>query len=76
MSSTSRVPNTVPSSEPGTLALPAGDRTLGPAVEFSTVEPNANIAVSVTPEPPADDAAEDEKPTFRLDVVENVPEEP
>src|SRR5688500_6119503 len=50
-----RVPNTVPATEPGTLALPAADRTLGPAVEFTTVEPNADIAVSVTPVAPAED---------------------
>lgn len=65
-----RVPNTVPATESGTLALPAADRTLGPAVEFTTVEPNANVAVSITPEAPADDAADDAKPTFRVDVVE------
>lgn len=65
-----RVPHTAPAEEPGTLALPAGDRTLGPAVEFTTVEPNAPIALQVTPEPPAADAGEDDAPTFRLDVLE------
>ena len=65
-----RIPNTEPASTPGTLALPAADRTLGPAVEFTTVEPNANVAVTITPEAAADDAPEDAKPTFRIDVVE------
>jgi len=63
-----RIPNTVPSDEPGTLALPSADRTAGPAVEFTTVEPNARIALNVAPEEPTDD---DAPPTFRLDVVED-----
>ena len=44
-----RIPHNVPAKESGTLALTAGDRTLGPAVEFTTVEPNAPISVNVTP---------------------------
>ena len=51
-----RIPHTEPSTEPGVLALPAADRTLGPAVEVTTIEPNADISVTITPEPPADDA--------------------
>ena len=47
-----RIPHTEPSTEPGMLALPAADRALGPAVEFTTVEPNADVVVTVTPEPP------------------------
>jgi phage tail sheath protein FI len=64
-----RIPHTEPSSEPGVLALPAADRSLGPAVEVTTNEPNAPVSVSITPEPAADggDAA---PPTFRLDVIE------
>ena len=65
-----RVPNTEPATTAGTLALPSGDRTLGPAVEFTTVEPNATVSVSVSPEAVADDAPEDTQPTFRIDVVE------
>ena len=34
-----RIPHTEPATESGTLALPSGDRALGPAVEFTTVEP-------------------------------------
>lgn len=62
-----RIPHTAPAEESGALALPAADRTLGPAVEFTTVEPNAPIAINVTPEAPA---GEDAPPTFRVDVVE------
>ncbi|MET0146131.1 MAG: phage tail sheath subtilisin-like domain-containing protein [Ilumatobacteraceae bacterium] len=70
-----RIPHTEPAAESGTLALPSGDRSLGPAVEFTTVEPNADIAVTVTPEPPAEDAP-DAPPTFRVDVTENGSNEP
>ncbi len=62
-----RIPHTTPAKEPGVLALPAADRSLGPAVEVTTNEPNADISVSITPEPPA---KEDGPPTFRLDVIE------
>jgi len=65
-----RVPHTEPSKEPGQLALASGDRALGPALEFTTVEPNADVSVSVTPEPPAADAGDDTPPTYRVDVVE------
>jgi phage tail sheath protein FI len=71
-----RIPHTSPATEPGTLALPSADRSLGPAVEFTTVEPNADITVTVTPEPPADDAADDTAPTFRVDVTESGQPEP
>jgi phage tail sheath protein FI len=69
-----RIPHTEPSSEPGTLALPAADRTLGPALEVTTAEPNADLTVTVTPEPPAD--GEEGTPTFRLDVTEAGSSEP
>ncbi len=64
------IAHTEPAEEPGRLALNAGDRTLGPAVEFTTVEPNADIALQVSPEAPAEDADDDAAPTFRLDVLE------
>ena len=69
-----RIPHTEPSSEPGMLALPSADRTLGPAVEITTVEPNSDITVTVTPEPPADE--EGAAPTFRVDVTEGGSSEP
>ena len=65
-----RVPHTEPSKEPGQLALTSGDRALGPALEFTTAEPNADVSVAVTPEPPAADAGDDSPPTYRVDVVE------
>jgi hypothetical protein len=65
-----RIPHTTPATESGALALPAADRTLGPAVEFTTVEPNAPISISVVPEAPAADAGDDDAPTFRVDVIE------
>jgi phage tail sheath protein FI len=65
-----RVPHTEPSKEPGQLALTSGDRALGPALEFTAVEANADVSVSVTPEPPAADAGDDSPPTYRVDVVE------
>ncbi len=66
-----RIPHTAPAEEPGVLALPSADRTLGPAVEFTTVEPNADVSVAITPEPPAEDGDEEGPPQFRVDVVEN-----
>ncbi len=60
-----RIPHTEPASESGTLALPSADRTLGPAVEFTTVEPNADVVVTVTPEPPAEDADSADVPRRR-----------
>ena len=65
-----RIPNSTPATESGTRALPSGDRSLGPALEVTTVEPNAPISIAVAPEPPADDAKDDAPPTFTIDVVE------
>ena len=62
-----RIPNTVPSEESGQLALTAGDRALGPAVEFTTVEPNADVTVTVTSEPAAGDD-DDAVPTFEVRI--------
>jgi len=65
-----RIPNSTPATESGTRALPSGDRSLGPALEITTVEPNAPISIAVAPEAPADDAKDDAPPTFKIDVVE------
>ena len=65
-----RIPNTTPSEQPGQLALMAGDRALGPAVEFTTIEPNADITVTVAPEPPADGSKDDAPPSFEVTVSE------
>jgi phage tail sheath protein FI len=63
-----RIPHTTPSDEPGTLALPSGDRALGPAVAFSTAEANADITVAISAEPESDDP--DAPPTYSVDIVE------
>lgn len=65
-----RIPHTEPAEESGQLALPSGDRALGPALEFTTVEPNAPISVGVVAEPAPDDADDDTEPTYRIDVLE------
>jgi phage tail sheath protein FI len=65
-----RIPHTTPSTEPGQLALTSGDRALGPAVEFTTVEPNADVTVTVSPEVAADDADDDAPPTFEVTITE------
>ena len=65
-----RIPNTIPATESGVRALVSGDRSLGTAIEVTTVEPNAPISIAVTPEEAAADAADDAAPTFKIDVVE------
>ena len=50
-----RIPNTAPSGEPSQLALPAADRALGMPLTVTSVEPDADLAVTVTlQEAPAD----------------------
>ncbi len=65
-----RIPNTTPAEESGTLALPSGDRALGPAIEFTTVEPNAPISVSIAADDVPEDAPDDAAPTFTVSVNE------
>jgi uncharacterized protein len=64
-----RVPHTEPAKEAGVLALPAVDRALGPALEITTVEPNADISVNIAPSANAHD--DEDAPVYRIDVVEN-----
>ena len=64
-----RIPHTVPSTDPGQVALPAGDRSLGPALQASTIDPGADVTIVVASEPAAPDA-DDAPPTFRMDIVE------
>jgi phage tail sheath protein FI len=71
-----RIPNTEPADEPGQLALTSGDRALGPAVEFTTTESNADITVSINPEPEADGAGDDAVPTFEVVINEDGDSEP
>lgn len=63
-----RIPHTEPSTEPGMLALPSADRALGPAVEFSTTEANADVSVTISEEPPAEDADDDAPPSFAVTI--------
>lgn len=69
-----RIPHTVPSEEPGQLALTSGDRALGPAVEFTSVGAAGNITVTVQPEPAADDADDDAPPTFEVIIADGADE--
>lgn len=66
-----RIPHTTPATESGVRALPSGDRALGAALEVTTVEPNADITIGIVNEAPAEDASDDDPPTFRLDVIED-----
>jgi uncharacterized protein len=43
-----RVPNTDPSGEPAQLALPAADRALGSPLQVTSVDPDADITISIT----------------------------
>lgn len=64
-----RVPNAEPAGEPARAALPAADRALGLPVSIESIEPDANIAVQVTPDDVADDA-EGAAP-FTITIIEN-----
>jgi phage tail sheath protein FI len=50
-----RIPNSAPSGQPATKALPAADRALGAPVVVSSVEPDASLTVRVEVEDPGDD---------------------
>ncbi|MGK0477686.1 MAG: phage tail sheath protein FI [Ilumatobacter sp.] len=65
-----RIPHTTPAEVSGQLALTSGDRALGAAVEFTTVEPNASVTVTITPAEEADDAADDAPPVFEVLISE------
>ena len=65
-----RIPHTAPSQEPGTLALPSGDRALGPAVEFTAAEPSQDVRVTIAPEPTPEDAGDDAAPTYTVEVTD------
>ena len=65
-----RIPHTTPAEESGQLGLPSGDRALGAAVEFTTVEPNANVTINITPGTADDDADDDAPPVFDVEVAE------
>ncbi|NLF04713.1 MAG: phage tail sheath family protein [Actinomycetales bacterium] len=64
-----RVPNAEPAGEPARAALPAADRALGLPVRVESVEPDADIAIQVTPDDVADDA-EGAAP-FTITIIED-----
>jgi phage tail sheath protein FI len=69
-----RIQNTTPSEDSGQLALTSGDRSLGPAVEFTTIGAGSNVKVEVSPEPEAADAEDDAPPTFEVTVTDSAGE--
>ncbi|MGH9125317.1 MAG: phage tail sheath family protein [Acidimicrobiales bacterium] len=54
-----RIPNTSPAGEPAQLSLPAADRALGKPLTVTSVEPDANITVDISPS--GDDENEDDE---------------
>ena len=64
-----RVPNNKPAGVPAQRALPAADRALGLPVVVTSIEPDADITISVEPYDAGEDA---EGPTpFTINVVEH-----
>jgi phage tail sheath protein FI len=63
-----RVPNTDPSGEPSTRALPAADRALGTPLKIESVDPDADITVDVATDDAGDTSAEGPS-TFTLTVL-------
>ncbi|MCV2395209.1 phage tail sheath subtilisin-like domain-containing protein [Actinotalea sp. M2MS4P-6] len=62
-----RIPHSTPAGEPSTLALPAADRSLGHPLEITSVEPDADVTVTVES---VDQAPEDDGPAaFTINVV-------
>lgn len=70
-----RIPNSVPSDEPGQMALPSADRALGPAVEFTTAEANADVTVSIAAEPEDEDGDGEAPPSYEI-VIESPGDDP
>lgn len=66
-----RVSNTKPAGEPAQLALPAADRALGLPLTVTSVEPDADITIQVSPTDLGDAAAEEDGPTpFTVTVID------
>lgn len=64
-----RVPNTAPAGEPAKAALPAADRSLGQPLQIESVEPDADISVTVSTDDAGADAPEGPS-TFTLTVFD------
>lgn len=66
-----RIPNTVPAGQPAQSALPAADRALGNPVTVTSVEPDADLSVSISPFDPGDSEDEEGPSPFNFSVLEN-----
>nr|WP_276957717.1 phage tail sheath subtilisin-like domain-containing protein [Ferrimicrobium acidiphilum] len=62
-----RIPNTEPSNEPSTVALPAADRALGTPVTIESIDPGSPISVVIR----SAESDEEGPSPFDLDVVLN-----
>ena len=63
-----RIPHTELAEESGVLALAGADRSMGELIEVTTVEPNADVTLTIDSEDEPE--GEDEAPTFTVTVVE------
>ena len=64
-----RIPNTAPAGEPAQVALPAADRALGNPITVTSVEPDADITISVQPVDTGSDDDEGPAP-FNITVLD------
>src|ERR1700712_560061 len=60
-----RVPNTAPSGQPSRKELPAADRALGLPLSFESLEPDADLTVSVS----SADTEEEGPSPFNIDLL-------
>lgn len=64
-----RIPNTTPAGQPAQAALPSADRALGSPVTVTSVEPDADITISIQPVDTGDDSDEGPAP-FSFTVLD------
>lgn len=63
-----RVPNSAPAGQPAQVALPAADRALGSPIAVTSIEPDANITISIQP---VDSSGDEEGPApFDFTILE------
>ena len=66
-----RIPNTTAAGEPSQLSLPAADRALGNPLTVTSVEPDADLTVTIEPADTGDDDTETDEPApFTLTIRE------
>jgi phage tail sheath protein FI len=65
-----RIPNTAPAGEPAQLALAAADRALGNPISVTSVEPDAELSISIEPVDVGDDDSAGPSP-FNVVILEN-----